>query len=176
VVGPLYALTYSLAQSSRRGRPLLAGGRSTSAWDRLAGSNGRRGVGARLMTGALLPAAAGLLGRAGLGPLSADLSGPSLRRTGLRAMATAAERLGVDAAHVVFGHTHRSGPWPTDDAAEWELPGGGGLLNTGSWVHEPAFVREGRASPYWPGTVAVVEDDGAPRLRRLLDELPATRT
>ena len=175
-VGPLYALTYSVAQSWRRGRPLLAGGRSASAWERLAGTNGRRGLGARLLAGVVLPATAGVLNRTGFGPLSGDLSGPSLRRAGLRAMATVAERLGVDSAHVVFGHTHRSGPWPADVASEWALPGGGRLVNTGSWIYEPAFVRDGPASPYWPGIVAVVEDEGPPRLERLLDELPLTGT
>jgi predicted phosphodiesterase len=176
-VAPLYALTYSLAQSSRGGRPLLGAGRSASAWERLAGSNGRRRAGARLVAAVVLPATVGVLNRTGLGPMTADLSGPSLRRTGLRAMATVAAGLGVDSAHVVFGHTHRSGPWPADDGAEWELPRGGRLLNTGSWIHEPAFVRErGRESPYWPGTVAIVDDDGPPRLERLLDELPATET
>ncbi|HKP89462.1 MAG TPA: metallophosphoesterase [Thermoleophilaceae bacterium] len=176
VVGPVYALAYSLAQSSRRARPVIGAGRSTSAWELLAGSDGRRGVGARLMAGVLLPATVGVINRTGLGPMTADLSGPSLRRTGLRAMATVAERLGVDSAHVLFGHTHRSGPWPRDDTREWDLPGGGRLLNTGSWIHEPAFVRAGRESPYWPGTVAIVEDDGPPRLERVLDDLPPTGT
>jgi predicted phosphodiesterase len=176
-VAPVYALAYSLAQSSRHARPVIGGGRTVSTWERLAGENGRRGLGARLAAGVALPAAVGVLNRTGFGPMSADLSGPSLRRTGLRAMAAVASGLGVDAAHVLFGHTHRSGPWPRDDASEWALPGGGRLLNTGSWIHEPAFVRErGRESPYWPGTVAIVEDDGPPRLERLLDELPATGT
>jgi Calcineurin-like phosphoesterase len=176
-VAPLYTLAYSLAQSSRRGRPLLGAGRTVSTWERLAGSNGRRRAGARVVAGLVLPATVGVLNRTGFGPMTADLSGPSLRRTGLRAMATVAARLGVDSAHVLFGHTHRSGPWPGDDGAEWELPGGGRLLNTGSWMHEPAFVRgRGRESPYWPGTITTVDDAGPPRLERLLDELPATGT
>ena len=176
-VGPLYALAYGLAQSWRRGRPLVGGGRTVSAWERLAGENARRGVRARLIAGFALPAGVGVLNRTGFGPMSADLSGPSLRRTGLRAMGTVAAALGVDGGHVVFGHTHRSGPWPGDDASEWELAGGGRLLNTGSWIHEPAFVRDrGRDSPYWPGTVAVVEDEGPPRLERLLAGLPPTGT
>jgi hypothetical protein len=175
-VGPLYALAYSLAQASRSGR-MLGRGRTVSAWERLAGEDGRRRIGARLMAAVVLPATVGVLNRTGFGPISADLSGPSLRRTGLRAMATVAATLGVDSAYVLFGHTHRSGPWPRDDGGEWELPGGGRLLNTGSWIHEPAFVRSrGRASPYWPGTIATVGDDGPPRLERLLDELPATGT
>jgi Calcineurin-like phosphoesterase superfamily domain len=175
-VAPLYSLAYSLAQASRRGA-LFGGGRTVSTWERLAGEDGRRRAGARLVAGVVLPATVGILNRTGFGPMTADLSGPSLRRTGLRAMATVAARLGVDAAHVLFGHTHRSGPWPADDDAEWELPGGGHLLNTGSWIHEPAFVRQrGRESPYWPGVVATVDDDGPPRLERLLDDLPATGT
>jgi hypothetical protein len=122
----------------------------------------------------LLPGAVGALNRAGLGPLTADLSGPSLRRSTLRAMGAVADGLGVDSGHVLFGHTHRSGPWPMDDPSEWELPGGGRLLNTGSWMYEPAFLgREPAESPYWPGTVVVVEDAEPPRLERLLQELPS---
>jgi predicted phosphodiesterase len=172
-VGPLYDLTYSLAQGSTRGRQLLRGGRSATVWQRLAGSDGRRRIGTRLLAATVLPAAVGALNLAGLGPLTADLSGPSLRRSALRAMATVARDLGVGAAHVVFGHTHRSGPWPRDDASEWTLPSGGSLINTGSWILEPAFLgRDPWESPYWPGTAVVVDDDAPPRLERLLDELP----
>jgi Calcineurin-like phosphoesterase superfamily domain len=175
VVQPLYDLTYGLAQSSHRGRRLIGAGRSTAAWQRLAGSDGRRRLGARLASGLVVPGAVGMLNRAGLGPLTADLSGPSLRRSGLRAMAAVASSLGVDSAHVLFGHTHRSGPWPRDDPSEWELAGGGRLVNTGSWMYEPAFLgRSPSESPYWPGTVVVVEDDEPPRLERLLETLPAT--
>ena len=57
--------------------------------------------------------------------------------------------------------------------AEWRLPGGGQLINTGSWLHEPAFLGSSpRESPYWPGTCVLVEDDEPPRVERLLDELP----
>jgi hypothetical protein len=76
------------------------------------------------------------------------------------------ERLGIDAAHVIFGHTHRSGPHPGD--ASW-----GPLMNTGSWIHEPAFLGASpKDSPYWPGHMALVPDDGPPELLTLLDELP----
>ena len=57
--------------------------------------------------------------RLGIGPLQADLSGAELRRANLRAMGEVVERLGIDARHVIFGHTHRSGPLPDDDAADW---------------------------------------------------------
>jgi hypothetical protein len=80
--------------------------------------------------------------------------------------------LGIDARHVIFGHTHRAGPLPADDRADWAMPGGGRLHNSGSWVLERAWTRDGAASPYWPGG-AVELDDGAgaePRHVRLLDD------
>jgi hypothetical protein len=78
-------------------------------------------------------------------------------------------RLGVSAEHVLFGHTHRAGPWPADDASEWRTPGGPSLVNTGSWVYQPHFLTGAPgASPYWPGTAALVDDDGPPRLLALL--------
>jgi calcineurin-like phosphoesterase family protein len=177
-VQPLYDLTYSLAQGSQRGRRMLRSGRSAAAWEQLSGSDGRSRLGARIVSGLVVPGAVGALNRAGLGPLTADLSGPSLRRSGLVAMAAVASSLDFDAGHVLFGHTHRSGPWPRDDPSEWELAGGGRLVNTGSWMYEPAFLgRSPSDSPYWPGTVVVLEDGEPPRLERLLAELPfATRS
>ena len=83
-------------------------------------------------------------------------------------------RLGVSAPYVLFGHTHRSGPWPADDPAEWIAEGGTRLLNTGSWVYQPHFLStEPNASPYWPGTAVLVEETDPPtppRLIRLLGE------
>jgi predicted phosphodiesterase len=170
---PVYSLVYSLAQTARPGRPLLAGGGSAGAWERLAGSAGKRAARDRVLAGAVVPATVMALNRAGLGPFTADLSGESLRRSCLRAMAAVVAALGVDATHVLFGHTHRSGPWPRDDATEWELPGQGRLVNAGSWLHEPAFLGSSpRESPYWPGTCVVIDDEDPPRLERLLDDLP----
>jgi hypothetical protein len=180
VLQPLYSLTFSLAQSTDRARRLLHGGTTASAWQQLSPSNGRRALGIRAAAGVLVPGAVGLLNRAGLGPLTSDLSGDSLRRAGLSAMAEVVHGLGIDADHVLFGHTHRSGPWPGDELSEWSLPAGGRLTNTGSWTDAPAlYGAAGRESPYWPGTCVTVEDDGPPRLERLLEALPApvsTRT
>ncbi|MEA2388681.1 MAG: hypothetical protein QOG41_1454 [Thermoleophilaceae bacterium] len=175
-VAPLYSLTYSLAQGSRR--RLAGGGKSVAAWQRLSGSNGRRSIGSRVLGGLLFPGAVGALNRAGLGPFTSDLSGPSLRRSALAAMTSVAAALGVDGATVLFGHTHRSGPWPRDDTREWELPGGGRLVNTGSWIHEPALLGDPprRENPYWPGTCVTIEGDEPPRLERVLDELPGWST
>ena len=42
---------------------------------------------------------------------------------------------------MITGHTHRGGP--REDEAEWALPGGGRLHNTGSWVFADAFHHPG---------------------------------
>jgi len=116
--------------------------------------------------GAGAPAGGGRLrlrgGRLGTAP-------GELRRPGLLPFRRVLARLGVDAEHVLFGHTHRTGPLAGDDPAFWEGPHGVALWNTGSWVHEPEYVGGlGRRSPYWPGTVVTIEGSAAPRIHRLL--------
>ncbi|MEA2410292.1 MAG: hypothetical protein QOC77_853, partial [Thermoleophilaceae bacterium] len=170
-VGPVYALTYALAQSARGGaRPASAGGASVRMW-RLANGYGGR-LPAMLMGGVALPAAIAGLNRAGLGPLQPDLSAVELRRAALRGMAEVVSRLGIEAEHVIFGHTHRSGPHERDEG--WGLPGGARLMNTGSWIYEPNFLGPNpRESPYWPGHLALVPESGPPELLTLVHELPA---
>jgi hypothetical protein len=168
-LGPVYALTYAMAQAARGGRSVGGSGASVRMWRRVNRSRGAGRLPALLLGGVALPAAVAGLNRAGLGPLKPDLSAVELRRAGLRGMAAVVDRLGIDAEHVIFGHTHRSGPHPGDE-------GWGRLMNTGSWIHEPAFLgSEPKESPYWPGHVALVPDEGPPELVTLLDELP-TRT
>lgn len=175
VVQPLYELVYGFAQASGGGRRAFGSGRSVAALRHYSRRGARRRLEARIVAGVLFPAAIGALNRAGLGPLTSDLSGPSLRGSTLTAMATVAERLGLGSAYVVFGHTHRSGPWPADDPSEWELRDGGQLVNTGAWTYERAFLgRNPAESPFWPGTIGVVEESGPPRLERALERLPAT--
>jgi hypothetical protein len=148
-------------------------------WERL---NGTRGgawakIESRLAKGAAIPAAVGALNKLGLGPLKPDLDAIALRRAGLGSMAAVVAALGIDAQHVIFGHTHRSGPWPRDSEG-WDLLGGGRLWNSGSWIHEPVFLGpEPAESPYFPGVVVWVDDEPGmpPRLERVLEahELPA---
>jgi hypothetical protein len=79
-------------------------------------------------------------------------------------------RLAIEADHVIFAHTHRRGPLGAESG--WELPGGTRLINTGSWVYAPALLGpSSHGSPFWPGTVAIIEDDHPPELRHLLDEV-----
>jgi hypothetical protein len=167
-LAPIYALTFSLAQAGRRSRR-LTGGASAAIWARTGGSDGSPSLSGRILAGAAIPAAVAAVNRAGLGPFRPDLSGTALRTAGLAAMAEVAERLAGSAPHVLFGHTHRSGPWPGDDAGEWALAGGGRLVNTGSWVMDDAFAPTGGGvNPYSPGTCVFLEGDAPPRLERLL--------
>ena len=117
-----------------------------------------------------IPSGVWALNRARLGPFSADISAAELHRAGLRAMATVVHALDIHAAHVIFGHTHRAGPLPGETEG-WSTPGGTRLWNTGSWLHEPVFIRdEGPSNPYWPGGVTLLGDDGPPRLTNVLDD------
>jgi hypothetical protein len=73
---------------------------------------------------------------------------------------------------VVCGHSHRPGPLPGDDLAEWTTRAGGRVHNTGSWVHQPHFLGDAPTrSPYFPGTAVLIEDAEPPRLLRLLEAL-----
>jgi hypothetical protein len=163
-VGPVYALAYALAQSPAAA---IRQDQSARIWAAL-GADGPRGLGVRLAGGLGVPAVVKLLNAAGLGPLDADLSGQALRESALRGMREVIEQLAIGARHVVFGHTHRSGPHERDR-------GWGGLFNCGSWIHEPFFLGAApHESPYWPGHCVWVPDgDGPPELRRLLTELPS---
>jgi hypothetical protein len=165
-VAPLYTLGFQMAQRART----AAGAPSKRAWRMLANSDGKPGLGARLLGGAVVPGGVAALNRLGLGPFNPEISGPVLRRAGLRAMAEVVERLGIEAEHVVFGHTHRLGPLEDDE--DWGAPGGISLHNCGNWVYEPAFLdRSPAASPYWPGGMVLVEDSGPPRIERALMDL-----
>ena len=168
VLGPMYAWIDALAQTGRLGR--RSHGASASAWRAVAGS-GRGAVGRRVLGAAFWALIAGL-NRAGLGPLSADLSGQGLRRSALRAAGEVVLALGVDADHVIFGHTHRAGPLPGDDRREWQTVRGARLVNAGCWVHEPAFLGEDPStSPYRAGFAVSLDDStrDAPALLNLLD-------
>ena len=173
-LAPIYAWLHALAQH-RRGAGTAASGAelSSGVWKRLNGDTPTTVARAKwAAVGALVPAGVALANRAGLGPFRSELSGRALRRAGLAAMGEVTERLGIAAPYVIFGHTHRPGPMPGDDLAEWTTPGGGRLVNTGSWVYQPHFLGETPAvSPYWPGTAVRVEDDGAPEIVRLLEAL-----
>jgi hypothetical protein len=129
-------------------------------------------LGARFLLGRVtIPGAVAALNGLGLGPFRATLTGEELRRAGLLAMARVADVLAPDAEHVVFGHTHRPGPLPGDEQAEWTTLSGTRLWNSGSWLYEGAFITTGRESPYWPGTVLTLDDSGPPHIENVLREI-----
>jgi predicted phosphodiesterase len=169
---PVYAWVDAMARHAPRGRTAPGAGSSARAYELLAGA-GPRPLRARLM-GALFPLLVAALSRAGLGPLSADLTGPELRRASLRAMDEVVRRLGIEAEHVIFGHSHRAGPLPDDDVDEWAASTGTRLHNSGCWVYEPHFLGGPPGeSPYWPGAAVRLVDDAAPVVERLLADVSA---
>jgi hypothetical protein len=171
-LAPMYALLDAMAARVGDGRAAAPGNASARAWQRLSPDGRRDALRARALAGGFSLAVAAL-NRAGIGPLKADLSGVELRRASLRAMGEVVARLGIDARHVIFGHTHRSGPLPDDDRDEWRLAGGAQLLNTGCWVYESMYLDRHWGSPYWPGGAAELEAGGDPRFVRLLEGIDA---
>ncbi|MGZ4191483.1 MAG: hypothetical protein ACXVR1_10370 [Solirubrobacteraceae bacterium] len=177
VLAPLYAWLDAVAQGAAPGRGSGLQGGSVRGWRTLSGSADQSSVRGpvrhsvrRRAIGAAWPLFVAALNRAGLGPLRPEVSGSALRRSGLLAMGEVAARLGVTAAHVIFGHTHRAGPLAADDPAEWRTAGGVRLVNSGCWVHEPAFLgADPASSPYRVGFAVAIDDDGPPRLVNLLD-------
>jgi hypothetical protein len=169
VQAPLYELLYGVAQSGHRPRRGLGENASARVWEAVHGRDGRRpGLKGRLLGSVVLPGVVTAANRLGLGPLRWDISMAEIRQAGLRAMRELLERLAIDADHVIFGHIHRRGP--LGDEPGWSLPNGTKLLNTGSWVYAPGLLGPtARGSAFWPGTIAVLEDEGPPELRHLLD-------
>src|SRR5690606_10249596 len=162
-----YAFLFALAQA---GGSRTGGTPSRRIWEALtAGESPVARLRGWLLGSVALPGAVTVANRLRLGPVRADLSPGAITRAGLDAMGEVVERLALDASWVVFGHTHRRGPLAGEE--QWRTPTGPLLLNTGSWVYAPALVRSGGSrSPYWPGSVVLVDESGPPRHVHVLDE------
>ena len=166
ILGPMYSFYGGLAQSTSASVLARGGSLSRSVW-RLANTDGRPSLGGLLLGRVTIPGAVAALNALGLGPFRPTLTGEELRRAGLLAMGRVAEALAPGAEHVIFGHTHRPGPLDRDELAEWTTLSGTRLWNSGSWLHEGAFVRAGRDSPYWPGTVLTLVDEDPPHIENV---------
>jgi Calcineurin-like phosphoesterase len=166
VLAPLYAFYAGLAQGASTASLERGGSLSRSVWRRVTGDGW---VPRLLLGGITIPAAVAALNRLRLGPFSAELTGAELRRAGLLAMGRIADALAAGADHVVFGHTHRAGPLPGDDEAEWLSLSATRLWNSGSWFFEPAFDSgRNERRPYSPGTVLWLDSGGTPRIENVL--------
>jgi predicted phosphodiesterase len=172
VLSPLYAWLHALTQRADHTVVSVGSSASASTYTKLTGRDRHKRPLRTLALNSGYRAAVAALNRAGLGPLEASLSPSALRHGYLHGIKTVIARLDVDAAYVIWGHSHRSGPWPEDDQAEWTAAGGARIVNSGSWVYQRHFLSpEPNRSPYWPGTAVEVEDGGGPpRLVRLLGE------
>jgi hypothetical protein len=167
ILAPLYAWNHATAQRVAQGQAANRGIRSANMWSVLNG-DGHRPVRSRMLARAFPLGIAGI-NALGLGPVRSDISVAEMCRAALVAMATVTRSLGLEAGHVIFGHSHRIGPLAMDDAAAWRPPGGPRLYNAGCWVYEDVFLdRSGPDDPYWPGGAIAVDDDGEPRVERLL--------
>ena len=172
VLAPIYALIHASAQRANGRRTAIGKRSAVGVWTSLAG-RGR----ARPLRGYALavPVRLGVYAanKAGIGPLQPDLSLSELRRCGLAAIGEVARRQRLRPDHLIFGHTHRKGMLDGDDPREWRTPSGIQLHNAGSWVHEPIFMGRGQqgSNPYWPGNVIAVDEEGPPRLERLLADM-----
>jgi len=170
VLTPLYAFLFTLAQSGVPAERLGGANPSARVWQAVSGGYGRAArIRGRLLGSVALPGAVGVANRLGLGPVRSDLSPGAITRAGLVAIGEVVRRLGIDADHLIFGHTHRRGPMRSE--VGWRLEDGTRLQNTGSWIHTPWLLgRTAADSPYWPGTIIVLEDGRDPRAVNLLED------
>ena len=92
---------------------------------------------------------------------------PSCVARGSRAMGEVAARLGLGDAHVVFGHTHRTGPLEADDEHEWRGRGGARLVNCGAGPtrHLPRLERARRTPTGRAGRCSSRTEPRTPRRR-----------
>jgi predicted phosphodiesterase len=167
---PVYAFLFALAQGTEANA--RGPGPSARIWSALSGGATRaQKVRGWLLGSVAVPGAVRVANRLGLGPVKPDLSPGAITRAGLAGMGEVAERLGIEADHIVFGHTHRRGPLGPEPG--WTTAGGAKLLNTGSWVYSPGLMGTAPAteSPYWPGTIVEVGDEGPPEARLLLESV-----
>ncbi|HET7121403.1 MAG TPA: metallophosphoesterase [Solirubrobacterales bacterium] len=165
VLRPIYGFAFGLAQALRLPRR-RGGNRFERWWEILSGEAEELSLRARAGKAAFPPGIAGL-NRLLHSEFEPDVSVEAISRSGVAAGLELATRLGLGGASVITGHTHRGGPLPGE--GDWELPGGGRLHNTGSWVFSSAFHQPGTPpNSYWPGTVTWLEDEAPPRRVRLL--------
>ncbi len=151
-LSPLYAFYAALAQGATPAALRRGGSASRAVWSRMNDGDGPR-LGRLLLGRVAIPGGVAALNGLGIGPFKSEISAVELRRAGLAAMGTVADALGDGAEHVLSGHTHRAGPLPGDELAEWRSPAGIRLWNSGQLVPRTRVDRlgAGAATPIPPG-------------------------
>ncbi len=176
VLAPLYAWMFAMAQRSKAGVARAGSRSSVRAWDAAGGTGAPAAAGPRARAhrraadGGRRPQPRGhrAAGRASC-PGRRCAAAPS--RASREVLAPPRRRR---AATSLFGHTHRAGPWPQDDAAEWRTP-----ARDAAGQHRqlglPAPLPAGA-----PGRRPLLAGDGDRRrgrtARRRLERLLADRT
>jgi predicted phosphodiesterase len=174
VLAPIYAWMFQISQYGGKAEPDAQepgsshNNASARIWKLLNDGDGLT----KLALSSGITAATSLLSVAGLGPLKSDISGDELYRSGVRGFAAVLEAMDVDAEYALYGHTHRAGPLPSDDADLWVTKRGTKMINTGCWVSEEAIVGSDLAeTAYRPGFAVRIDSDTGrpPELVNLLE-------
>src|SRR5262249_8420261 len=108
-LAPLYAWMSVLTQRADHARMSESAGASARTWSALTSRERHRRPLRTLALGTGYVSAVFALNRLGIGPLDRDLSPVALRRGYLRGIREVVRRLGIDAPHVIWGHSHRGG-------------------------------------------------------------------
>src|SRR6201999_2890595 len=106
-------------------------GASARTWTALTSAERHRRPLRTAFLGAGYVAAVATLNALGLGPLDRDLSPAALRRGYVHGVREVVRRLDVEAAHVIWGLSHRAGAVDGDDVSEGTA-GATRIWNTGS--------------------------------------------
>jgi len=169
-LAPMYAWLDQIANGRAAGGRWVTGAATAKAWSLLS-ADGRAPLRGRALA-AMLPLGIAGINLAGLGPVSHRLSSDDLRAANIAAISGVVRLLGIDAEHVVFGHTHCAGPLDWMDPAEWRVAGTRTqLANTGCWTEEPRINASELRSPYRPGRGILVEETGPPQLVTIAEDL-----
>ena len=167
-LAPMYAWLDTLANSPAAGGSWATTAPTAKTWALLSG-DGRAPLRGRALA-ALLPLGIAGLNLAGIGPVRAQLGSDDLRLANVAAIVGVVRALAVPARHVIFGHTHCAGPLPAMDPAQWR-DGDLQVHNSGCWTDEPMIESRADHSPYRPGRAVVLQDDDAPRVETLAQDI-----
>jgi Calcineurin-like phosphoesterase len=166
ILAPVYSFSYGFAQAGGPARIGAGSAPSLRVWWRVNGGGGGR---SRVLGSVIFPAAVRVASRGLRRPFEADVSAAAIARGGLAAMREVVRRLGIEAEHVIYGHTHHPGPRAGDAGQADPRPS---LHNCGSWTYTPGLCgRSASESLFWPGSVIWVGDEGPPERREVLAEL-----